>query len=67
MNKIKYMYCISIDNGLFNKISNLGYLPVGLGGSQYSDRRITDKAGQNITDKNKNMGNSWYPNTQTKS
>ena len=52
MNKIKYMYCISIDNGLFNKISNLGYLPVGLGDSQFSDGWITDKAGENISNKN---------------
>ena len=31
MNKINYMYCISIDNNILDKIVNLGYLPVGLG------------------------------------
>ena len=56
MEKLKYMYCISIDNSLFHKISNLGYLPVGLGDSLFSDRWITDKAGENISNKNKFYG-----------
>ena len=56
MNKIKYMYCISIDNSTFNKITNLGYLPVGLGDSQFSNEWITDKDGKNISDKNKFYG-----------
>ena len=56
MDKIKYMYCISIDNNLLNKISNLGYLPVGLGDTNFSDGWITDKAGENIANKNKFYG-----------
>ena len=56
MPKLKYMYCISIDNNLFKKISNLGYLPVGLGDSNFSDDWITDKDGENISNKNKFYG-----------
>ena len=56
MAKLKYMYCISIDNNLFKKISNLGYLPVGLGDSNFSDDWITDKDGENIANKNKFYG-----------
>ncbi len=53
MGKINYMYCVAIDNNLLNKISNLGYLPVGLGDSEFSDGWITDKDGENIANKNK--------------
>jgi len=56
MPKLKYMYCISIDNNLFKKILNLGYLPVGLGDSNFSDDWITDKDGENISNKNKFYG-----------
>ena len=56
MTKLKYMYCISIDNNLFKKISNLGYLPVGLGDSNFSNGWITDKDGENIANKNKFYG-----------
>ena len=56
MNKIKYMYCISIDNQILNKILNLGYLPVGLGEKQFSNEWITDKNGKNISNKNKFYG-----------
>ena len=56
MTKLKYMYCISIDNNLFKKISNLGYLPVGLGDSNFSNDWITDKDGENIAKKNKFYG-----------
>ena len=56
MRKINYMYCISIDDKTFNKISNLGYLPVGLGETKFSDKWITDKNGKNISDKNRFYG-----------
>ena len=56
MNKINYMYCISIDNNILDKILNLGYLPVGLGESNFTSKWITDKNGQNISHKNKFYG-----------
>ena len=56
MNKINYMYCISIDNNILDKIVNLGYLPVGLGESNFTSKWITDKNGQNISHKNKFYG-----------
>ncbi len=56
MNNINFMYCISINNSILNKILNLGYLPVGLGESNFSHEWITDKNGKNISHKNKFYG-----------
>ena len=56
ISKLKHMYCISIDNRIFNKISELGYIPVGLGDSHFSQEWITDKTGENISVKNKFYG-----------
>jgi hypothetical protein len=55
-NKIKYMYCISINNEIFEKISNFGYIPVGLGDKKFSDNWIRDNIGENISKKNKYYG-----------
>tara|TARA_Y100001958_G_C21239833_1_gene567199 strand:- start:2678 stop:3487 length:810 start_codon:yes stop_codon:yes gene_type:complete len=56
ISKLKHMYCISIDNRIFNKISELGYIPVGLGDSHFSPEWMTDKTGENISIKNKFYG-----------
>ena len=53
---MKYMYCISIDNKILNKILNLGYIPVGLGDSNFSSEWLTDKNLINISDKNQFYG-----------
>ena len=56
MENINYMYCISINNKILEKILSLGYIPVGLGESDFSKNWITDKIGENISDKNKFYG-----------
>ncbi len=56
ISELKHMYCISIDNSIFNKISELGYIPVGLGESHFSSEWTTDKEGENISKKNKFYG-----------
>ncbi len=55
-NIMNYMYCISIDNKILNKILNLGYIPVGLGDSNFSSEWITDKRLINISEKNQFYG-----------
>ncbi len=54
--KLNHMYCISINNRILNKISDLGYIPVGLGEADFSPEWITDKSGENISNKNKYYG-----------
>ena len=49
------MYCISIDEKDLDLIVRLGYIPVGLGNSNFSDKWLKDSAGINISHKNK-----WY-------
>jgi hypothetical protein len=49
------MYCISIDKNDLNLIKNLGYIPVGLGNSNFSNEWLKDSIGDNISHKNK-----WY-------
>ena len=49
------MYCISIDEKDLNLIESLGYIPVGLGDSPFSDKWLNDSKGDNISRKNK-----WY-------
>ncbi len=55
-NNLNYMYCISINSKIFKKISELGYIPVGLGDSNFSNEWLTDKVGENISKKNKFYG-----------
>ena len=49
------MHCISIDANDLKLIKELNYVPVGLGGSDFTDEWIKDNRGINITEKNK-----WY-------
>ena len=54
--KLKHMYCVSIDDQILDKILDLGYIPVGLGNSNFSSKWITDDQGENISWKNKYYG-----------
>ena len=46
------MYCITIFDDHYEKIKNLGYIPVGLGNNIFNKDFITDKSKNNISDKN---------------
>ena len=46
------MYCITINNNHFQKIKDLGYLPVGLGKTINSEFFLKDDSGTNISEKN---------------
>jgi len=50
------MFCICINDSLIKKVNNLNYIPVGLGLEKFSSGWITDKSGNNISDKNKYYG-----------
>jgi len=50
------MYCLAIHDGLINKIKELNYIPVGLGGEIYSNDWLRDNNGENISKKNKFYG-----------
>jgi hypothetical protein len=51
MNNIK-MYCLCLDDNLFKQVTNLGYIPVGLGLNKFSSKWLTDRTGVNISKKN---------------
>ena len=50
------MFCVTIYNDHYDKIKNLGYIPVGLGENVNSNAFITDKTGTNINKKNSFYG-----------
>ena len=50
------MYCITINNGHYDKIKQLGYLPVGLGNNISTKKFLTDNTGNNIASKNSYYG-----------
>ena len=50
------MFCVTIYNDHYDKIKNLGYIPVGLGENVNSNAFITDKTGTNIKEKNSFYG-----------
>ena len=50
------MFCVTIYNDHYDKIKNLGYIPVGLGENVSSNTFITDKTGANINKKNSFYG-----------
>jgi hypothetical protein len=50
------MFCVTIYNDHYDKIKNLGYIPVGLGENVNSNTFITDKTGTNIKEKNSFYG-----------
>jgi len=55
MKKLK-MFCITMEANHYQFIDKLGYEPVGLGENFFNRKWITDKSGQNISNKNKNYG-----------
>ncbi len=46
------MFCITLNNNHFDKIKNFDYTPVGLGTNISSKKFISDKTGENISEKN---------------
>ena len=50
------MFCITLDPAHEKIIKNLSYVPVGLGEKKFSDDCLSDKTGQNISNKNSFYG-----------
>ena len=50
------MFCLTLEPNHYNFIKKLGYLPVGLGGKNFSKDWFSDKPGINISKKNKYYG-----------
>ena len=48
------------DNNHYEKIKNLGYIPVGLGDKIDTKKFITDKSGKNISEKILTMENTLF-------
>tara|TARA_B100000686_G_C16782516_1_gene972929 strand:- start:1210 stop:2049 length:840 start_codon:yes stop_codon:yes gene_type:complete len=55
MKKIK-MFCVSMNSGHLNFINEINYIPVGLGGDNYSKEWFRDNSGISISEKNKHYG-----------
>ncbi len=55
MNKLN-MYCLSLHDEDYEKIKNLGYIPVGLGKKNFSSKWLRDNDGDNISEKNQYYG-----------
>ena len=50
------MYCLCLDNHLLSKVKKLNYIPVGLGGANFSSGWLRDNTGDNISNKNPYYG-----------
>ena len=50
------MFCLSMNPKHYNLIRGFGYVPVGLGENIFDDKWLQDKAGTNISNKNKFYG-----------
>jgi hypothetical protein len=50
------MYCLCLHSELLTKLKILKYIPVGLGDGNFSSEWLTDKSGENISNKNKYYG-----------
>ena len=50
------IYCLCLQNNLFNKVKNLNYIPVGLGEEKFSSVWLRDNTGNNISTKNPYYG-----------
>ena len=50
------IYCLGLDNNLYEEIKKLGYVPVGLGDNNFSSEWIRDNTGDNISLKNPYYG-----------
>jgi len=55
MNKLK-MYCLCLNDKNLSTIQNLGYIPVGLGNENFSQKWLRDNTGINISTKNPYYG-----------
>ena len=55
MSKLK-MFCLSINDGIYDKIKKLNYIPVGLGDFEYKNNWLRDNTKENISFKNKHYG-----------
>ena len=56
MNKIFKMYCLSLNPNHLQKITDLNYIPVGLGNKNFSENWFSDNLGNNIKYKNSMYG-----------
>ena len=54
------MFCTSLEPNHLNLISELGYIPVGLGEKNFDKSWYTDKSGDNISRKNKYYAECTY-------
>lgn len=50
------IFCISILNQNYEELKNLNLTPVGLGSEKFDKDWLSDKEGENISDKNSNFG-----------
>lgn len=50
------MYCLCMDNKIINKVTELNYIPVGLGKKKFNKNWTQDNTGINISNKNKYYG-----------
>ena len=50
------MFCICVHNELLPKLKRINYIPVGLGDEKFGSEWLTDKSGDNISEKNKYYG-----------
>ena len=54
------MFCISLEPIHYNFIKELEYIPVGLGEKKFSNLWLSDKSGENISNKNLHYGEYTY-------
>ena len=54
------MFCLTLEPNHYKFIKELGYTPVGLGEKLFNKDWLTDKTGENISQKNKNYGEYTY-------
>ena len=50
------MFCLTLEPSHYNFIKSLDYIPVGLGDKDFMGNWLTDKNGNNISNKNKYYG-----------
>ena len=54
------MFCLTLEPNHYDFISGLGYIPVGLGENFFDKHWLTDKSGENISEKNKYYAEYTY-------
>ena len=55
-NKEFEMYCLCLNNSIYNTVKNLGYMPVGLGLENFENYWLRDNTKENISIKNQFYG-----------